>query len=97
MSVLEAMSWGLPVVATRVGGIPDAVRDGEDGVLVDVGDVGALTAALAEVLGQPQRRVVMGANARRHVELNFSSALIVPRIKQLWRDVLAEHGDFGPI
>lgn len=97
MAVLEAMAWGLPIVATNVGGIPHAVRDGEDGLLVDVGDVAALGSALTALLTDHDRRAAMGASARRRVESNFSAELIVPRIKQVWREVLAERGDFEPV
>lgn len=97
MAVLEAMAWGLPIVATRVGGIPHAVRDGKDGLLVDVGDIAALGFALTALLTDHGLRAAMGASARRHVEASFSAELIVPRIKHVWRDVLAEAGDFEPV
>lgn len=55
MALIEASCAGLPVVASRVGGVPDLVRDGETGRLVAPGDVGALRAALDEVLGHYDR------------------------------------------
>jgi phenylacetate-CoA ligase len=87
MAVLEAMAYGLPVVATRVGGIPQAVRDGIDGILIDAHDVDALSRALSALLGDAGLRRTMGASARRRVEENFAVDLIVPRIQTEWRAI----------
>lgn len=67
LCVLEAMAHGRPVVATRVGGIPQLVQDGETGYLVEPGDPAALRAALVRLLADPQLRAVMGAAARDRV------------------------------
>jgi 2-deoxystreptamine N-acetyl-D-glucosaminyltransferase/2-deoxystreptamine glucosyltransferase len=60
----EAMAAGLPVVASDVGGIPEVVRDGETGLLVPPGDVGALAAALDRLVGDPALRARLAAGAR---------------------------------
>jgi glycogen synthase len=65
--VLEAMAHGRPVVATRVGGIPDLVEDGVTGLLVEPGDRDALRAALERLLADPELRRRMGREARRRV------------------------------
>jgi len=62
--VLEAMQFGLPVVATRWRGIPALVEDGETGLLVPIRDVGALTDALASLCRGPERARSMGAKGR---------------------------------
>ena len=67
LAVLEAMAHGRPVVATRVGGIPELVEDGVTGFLVEPGDCNALRAALQRLLGDPELRRRMGAEARRRV------------------------------
>ena len=63
-SVLEAMRAGLPVIATRVGGVHEAIQDGAQGLLVAPGDARALAAALTQVLGRPDLRMMLGAAGR---------------------------------
>jgi len=74
MVILEAMASGLPVVATRVGAVPDMVRDHIDGILVEPGEVAALAAALEELIGSPDLRKRMGASARARAEERFDVA-----------------------
>ena len=64
---LEASSTGVPVVAGRSGGAPESVRDGETGLVVDGWDVGAIAAAVGDVLADPDRAADMGAAGRRWV------------------------------
>jgi D-inositol-3-phosphate glycosyltransferase len=68
----EAMAYGRPVVAAAVGGLPDAVADGETGVLVPPRDTAALAAAVARLLGDEQERARLGAAARRHAQERLS-------------------------
>jgi glycosyltransferase involved in cell wall biosynthesis len=72
----EAMAWGRPVVASAVGGLPDAVEDDVTGILVPPGDVVALRAALERLLGDPALRARLGAAAREkaRTELSFDAA-----------------------
>ena len=65
LAVLEAMAAGLPVVATRVGGVAEAVAEGETGYLVPSGDPPALAAALRKVLAAPDRGAALGARGRQ--------------------------------
>ncbi len=71
-SVVEAMVAGLPVVATRVGGVPEMVVDGETGVLVGDDDA-QLAAAIASLLDDPDRRREMGLAARRRAEERYDA------------------------
>jgi len=72
MAVLQAMATGLPVVASSVGGVPEVVRDGVDGVLVRPGDREGLAAALGRLDTDPALRRQMGASARERLESSFT-------------------------
>jgi glycosyltransferase involved in cell wall biosynthesis len=77
MSALEAMGAGLPVVATRVGGVPEVVDDGVSGLLVPPRDPGALAVAVGSLLGDAGRRAEMGEAGKRRVREQFSEARLV--------------------
>jgi glycosyltransferase involved in cell wall biosynthesis len=74
VAALEAMAAGLPVVASRVGGLAEAVVHGETGLLVPPADPGALAAALRRLLGDPALRTRLGEAGRARVEARFTSA-----------------------
>ncbi|HIH00720.1 TPA: glycosyltransferase family 4 protein, partial [Thermoplasmata archaeon] len=67
LSLMEAMACRKPVVATRVGGIPELVRDGVDGLLVEPGDVAGLAEAIVRLLADERLRSTMGASGRERV------------------------------
>jgi len=69
--LVEAMAAGVPVVATRISGIPELVRDGKEGLLVEPRDPPALAGALRRVLSDASLAAQLAAAARRKVELNF--------------------------
>lgn len=71
-AALEAMSMGVPVVATRVGGMPEAITDGVDGVLVPSRDPAALAARIAELLGSTSLRERLSVAARTTIERDFT-------------------------
>jgi phosphatidyl-myo-inositol dimannoside synthase len=75
--LLEAMSYGVPVVGSRVGGIPDIVADGETGLLVTPGDATALALALQRLAEDRQLAARLGAAGRAHVRAHFSWDRIV--------------------
>jgi alpha-maltose-1-phosphate synthase len=85
---LEAMACGTPVVASRVGGIPEVVVDGETGRLVEPGDPAALGRALREVLADPERGRRMGEAGRRRVEAQFSWDRIADRTMTVYREAI---------
>jgi glycosyltransferase involved in cell wall biosynthesis len=86
--VLEAMAASLPVVATPVGAIPDAVRDGEEGLLVPPRDAAALTAALRRLCADPALRRSMGERARLRAESLFSREEVLSRLAAVYRELL---------
>lgn len=86
-AILEAMACGLPVVATEVAGVPEAVRDGETGFLVEVGDWETMGERIASLLLDEELRRRMGAAARRLVEQEFSYEVVIPRLVEVLREV----------
>ena len=88
-AMLEAMASGLPVVATRVGSIPDVVRDGESGFLVDVGDVDGISRALETLLADPARAQQMGRRAREDVVAHCDIERVWPRYADVLRRAAA--------
>jgi glycosyltransferase involved in cell wall biosynthesis len=87
MSVLEGMAWGLCPVVTPVGGLATLVRDGDNGVVVPVGDPPALTAALDKLLSDDEVRVHTGARARESVRA-FGAEAWADRLVILYRELL---------
>jgi glycosyltransferase involved in cell wall biosynthesis len=88
LSVMEYMAAGLPVVATRVGGLPELVRDGETGVLVPARDPRALALALAELLDDPVRRRELGAAGRELVRSDYGIDAWVASLESLYLSLL---------
>ena len=80
---LEASATGVPVVAGLSGGAPEAVRDGETGVVVDGWDVGAIAASVGELLADPDRAVRMGKAGRRWVVDNWQWSTQAEKLAQL--------------
>lgn len=85
LSILEAMCVGCPSVAPRVGGIPEVVEDGETGILVPPGDVGALAGALEALIDDGTRRRALGRAAVARARARFSREVIVARYEALYR------------
>lgn len=85
---LEAMACGVPVVASRVGGIPEVVSDGETGVLAAVGDVSGMAQAAVSILEDSGRWDEMSRSARARAEKVFSADRVVPIYEQFYRDVV---------
>jgi glycosyltransferase involved in cell wall biosynthesis len=85
---LEAMSAGRPVIASRIGGLPELVRDGQEGFLVAPSDVRSLAEAMQRLLADGDLRAKLGAAGRRRA-LDFTASSVIPRIEAAYRDVLA--------
>lgn len=85
---LEAMRAARPVVASAVGGIPEVVRDGETGLLVQPQAPDELAAMLCRLLARPDERHVLGMNGQRIVNQHFSPAVMAERMLRAYQDAL---------
>jgi glycosyltransferase involved in cell wall biosynthesis len=86
--VLEAMALGVPVLATRIAGVPRLVHDGETGVLVEPGSVDELASGLARLLGDPDLRARLTAAGRRTVETRYSFPARMRAIRAVYDGLL---------
>jgi glycosyltransferase involved in cell wall biosynthesis len=87
VALLEAMALCRPIVATRVGGVPEVVVPGESGVLVEPGDVDGLTAEVLGLLRDPARRRQLGEAARQHVQQRHGMAEMVAAVEGVYGQV----------
>ena len=88
LAALEAMACGTPVVATRVGGLPEVVEDGVSGFLLGVGDVEGMADASISLLSDPDRWAELSRGARATAVERFSSEQVVPVYEELYRQVI---------
>jgi glycosyltransferase involved in cell wall biosynthesis len=95
-SLIEAMATGCPVIATRVGGVPDLVVDGETGRLVPPGDREALAAALLALFWESERTAHMAGLARRRVLERHQAERLVADVDRLYRELLTAAGHRQP-
>lgn len=90
--LLEAMASGLPVVASRVGGIPEVIEEGKTGLLVAPGNPEELRTALESMLSDDRLRERMGQAGRERAEL-FSWKIIVPKIQKVYEEAITENAN----
>ena len=88
--VLEAMAAGVPVVASRVGGIPDQIQAGREGILVPPGDPEALGDAILAVLQNPEHARNMGEAGRLRAGTEFGHEDMIRRVEDIYRDAIAD-------
>jgi glycosyltransferase involved in cell wall biosynthesis len=89
LAALEAMACEVPVVATRVGGIPEVIDDGETGFLSEVGDTKKMAGDAAKILGNPQLRREMGMRARESAISRYRTDLVIPQYISFYEEILA--------
>ena len=87
LSALEALASGVPVIGTRVGGVPEVVRDGVTGALCELGDVGAMSAAAIHLL-DPAVWATASATGAADARTRFATNDIVAQYEQLYREAL---------
>lgn len=95
VSMLEAMSYGLPTVICPVGSIPETVQDGKEALFVPVADVVALTAALNRLCASYALRRTMGEVAQQTYAENYSLSSVLPKITALYMQMLSDYKEPG--
>jgi len=88
LAIMESMAASKPVIATRVGGIPEVIADGQTGLLVSPGDVAALATALAYLLRNASAREKLGKAGRRAVEEEFNTRCAASRMLAVYEDLV---------
>jgi colanic acid/amylovoran biosynthesis glycosyltransferase len=88
-TIVEAMATGLPVVTTRHAGIPEMVRDGEDGFIVAERDVTAIGQALLTLVDRPDLRALMGRNAASQVQQKADAVRLTGELESIYSEVIA--------
>ncbi len=89
---IEALAAERPVVASRVGGVPDVVDDGESGFLVEVGDIEALADRLEQLARDPELRARLGRTGRKRVVPRYRVERLVDDVDELYRELLTARG-----
>ena len=92
LAILEAMAMKVPVVATRIGGIPEVVVDGETGLLVEAGDPAPLVKAALTLLADPERRRQMGLAGQCRVVEHFGLETMLAQVAGEYEHLLAARG-----
>jgi L-malate glycosyltransferase len=91
-ALLEAMAAGLPIVASAVGGIPEVIHNGRNGLLIPAGDAAALAERLCRVLGDPALRTRLSVAARADAEARYSFDRMVAAFDSLYVENLTRRG-----
>lgn len=94
-ALLEGMACALPIVATRIGGTDELVRDEVEGLLVTPGDAAGLAASLSRLLSEPDLARRLGDAGRRRVEQSFDLEVVASRYVLLFEELLRERGVLG--
>jgi N-acetyl-alpha-D-glucosaminyl L-malate synthase BshA len=92
LAALEAMACEVPVIASRVGGIPEVITDGETGYLSKVGDVDKMAEDAARLLTDKKLRVEMGQRARESAISRYRTDVVIPQYIKFYEDVIAKRG-----
>ena len=92
LAALEGMACGVPAICSRVGGVPEVLRDGVEGFLVEARDVQTMAARALEILTNPARHAEMSRAARERAQSAFCSSNIIPLYEDLYERALQKVG-----
>ena len=97
VSLLGAMSTGLATIATTAGGTPEAIIDGENGLLVPPDDAAALAAAMARLMQDPALALRLGRQAAADVRVHWSFDAYIDRVEKIYRTIVNGHRPGQPV
>jgi N-acetyl-alpha-D-glucosaminyl L-malate synthase BshA len=92
LAALEAMACEVPVIASKVGGIPEVITDGETGYLSEVGNVDKMAEDAARLLTDQKLRVEMGQRARESAISRYRTDVVIPQYIKFYEDVISKSG-----
>jgi len=87
VAIIEAMEANLAIIATRVGGIPEMIQDGKNGLLITPGDIDGMTAALTSLISNSRLRSQLGGAARETFLSTYSEEKVIPQFEAIYRDL----------
>jgi glycosyltransferase involved in cell wall biosynthesis len=90
IAIIEAMAIGLPVVATNVGGIPEIITNGENGILVPPENPQALAKAIVDLIEHPEKRKILAEKGKQHVKANFTYQIMVKEYMQVYNNAISK-------
>lgn len=91
MAILEALAYGIPVIASKVGSIPDAVTHGSEGFLINPGEIDDLAEYIFKLTHDIELRKTLRGNARSKAETNFSSEMVLSKLGEIYQSLGARH------
>jgi glycosyltransferase involved in cell wall biosynthesis len=94
--VLEAFAYGKPVIAARIGGIPELVKPGYNGLLFEPGNASELREKIRFLLSNPREALRMGENARKTAEKEYSPQVHYRNLMAIYEEVIAKQGRLAP-
>lgn len=87
MTILETMAYGIPNISTNIAAIPEVIRDGENGMLIEPGDIACLTEKLQRLIGDKSMRIRFSENAYSLINSEFSLLIQIDRLKEIYNSL----------
>ena len=90
LAALESMAFGIPVVSSNAGGLVEVNQNGKTGFTIDVGDIDGFAAAFDVLLGDPEKRRMMGRAAQEFARENFAAEIVIPQYIQYYESIIRQ-------
>lgn len=90
MSIIEAMAASVPVIASNVGGIPDIIKDGENGMLIEPGNIKAMAEKIKRIVENKDERIEISQKAKEMVLISYSQKIVIDKLIEIYNRVLED-------